>query len=564
MALGPCTEAAKFSGRDNDETASDEADDHGGPSFVQYSAGKIADDLEELKGNVNNPAPVSQNGTALQTERLLPRGQECDKKAIITNPALGSSTILGLPTELLLRIFRWLSKRETWSYTNETKWNFSRLPNEDIKNVRLSCKHFGEVASEFLIDHVRIYVSERSLAHFEGICRHPRISRCVRAVEVCLAQYDIAMANDLALFTGDFIYELERQQSGTPEEIYKAQAIANTWRRALKAYESGHYITWDNFGTEEIGYIKALEEGYDGYCHNYEKQQILLQEGSFTGRLAAAMAELKQAKHLEVSDWDFVHWGHHWQGNRRLDVSNNSSLSHSLSNWRIPFSEVQGYELLPTIPDLLCKLHPAGRIITSLSFDISRSFNDSYLQFSLPEHQQEQLILALKKLRSFRFEHRGITALTPEAFRALSCFLNTCLKSNKLECLVINAGHWSEHSTSLISTRSWPKLRHVKLERFGITERDLDLLTEASPSWTEGQLVLDEIRLVSDTWASVLDVWRQRRIRLSLGYSGGAECDTRGHTWACDIFCKRHDGHGPSLAELYVWGEDMPNPIQPL
>ncbi|KAK2599811.1 hypothetical protein N8I77_011534 [Diaporthe amygdali] len=471
MALGPCTEAVKFSGRDNDETASDEADDHGGPSFVQYSAGKMPDDLEELKGNVNNPAPVTQNGTALQTERLLPRGQECDKKAIITNLALGSSTILGLPTELLLRIFRWLSKRETWSDPNEIK-----LPNEDIKNVRLSCKHFGEVASEFLIDHVRIYVSERSLAHFEEICRHPRISRCVRAVEVCLAQYDIAMANDLALFTGDFIYELERQQSGTPEEIYKAQAIANTWRRALKAYESGHYITWDNFGIEESGYIKALEEGYDGYCHNYEKQQILLQEGSFTGRLAAAMAELQQAKHLE----------------------------------------------------------------------------------------QEQLSLTLKELRSFRFEHRGITALTPEAFRALSCFLNACLKSNKLACLVINAGHWSEHSTSLISTRSWPKLRHVVLERFGITERDLDLLTEASPSWTEGQLVLDEIRLISGTWAGVLDVLRQRRIRLSLGYSGGAECDTRGHTWACDIFCKRHDGHGPSLAELYVWGEDMPNPIQPL
>lgn len=492
--------------------------------------------------------------------------QQIADEAATTIPPAKPLIITDLPNEILLNIMACLSGGTQWRDINKTMWDFS-TSKADTKNVRLSCRDLSNIASKHFFDHVSVVLSQSSITNFERISNHPHISNCVKAVQISLALYDDAIGS-LEEFARYHVDNLALPHEDSEETRAKAALISQTWDRYLETRQSQNDIFLPNFDHEQLGYIHALVQGYYGYQQRLREQEIVVQasgRAGFTVRLAHAMAKLPLAKHLEVTDWDTIHWGPRSRYPlRRLDISGQESLVNSLSQWRNPFDMIQGTKHLSLVPSSISigTLRPpeTGPGITSLNIQISPS-RHTYAQLSLLYLQEDQLRSSLRDLRSFRFESWDQSppnlALDPQGFQAFARFLDACTGSEHLECLVIDPNLAFSSGESLIRLRPWPKLKYAVLKRLPASESNLEALTAPIAS-QEGCLIMDHVHLCGGTWAGVLDMLRKRRIRVSLGLQNGAECDTRPDE-GMGVFCRNRGL--PSFAEYYVRGDDMPNPM---
>lgn len=461
--------------------------------------------------------------------------------------------------------------------------DFSSASNQFIKNVRFCCRTLNATASRYLIARIRVELTSKSLSHLEKVSNHPLIRHGVRAIQICLAQYDDRFENNLEEFIRYHKDEIDRPYAWHPEtDFSRVEFVSLTWGKYLETIAAQDHNLPGRFDRKEVDCIQALLEGYRLYQCGLQEQKSL-QVGGFVARVSASMAELPAVKHLELTDWDEARLGLQPRSNWslrgcQLDLSSNESIVRSLACFRNPFSAIQGNTLLHMVPNLICAN------ITSLNIRISPSVHGC-TELSLLNLQENQLRSNLTELRSFRFENYGwvapITQVDQPGFRPLAHFLHACLGSESLEHLFIYGEvRGSSPNRSLLSPRSWPRLKSAVLHELPVSEADLDVLTRSIASQPEGSLTLSGVHLYGEgTWAGVLDMLRARRIRVSLDYQCGAEFETN-PTMATEIFVGNtgfviHDtiptSAGPvfltretllpSFAEYYVRGEDMPNPF---
>lgn len=474
-----------------------------------------------------------------------------------------------------------LSGRATEYDPNDTIHDSSSTSKQDIQNVRLSCRTLSATASRYLIERIRVEVSSVSLSYLEKVSNHPHIRHSVRAVEICLAQYDDAVGSDLGRFVRYCKDDL-MDVWGTPLGMNTRNGfVDHTWGKYLEALGDQDHDLPGRFDRQEVDCIQALLDGYRLYQCGLQEQKSFL-NGGFAARVSASMANLPRARHLELTDWDAVRWGRDMtlalHSGGRLDLSSNETIVHSVAHFRSPFKKIQGNTLVHLVPNLICAN------ITSLNIRISPRTH-GYKELSLLSLRRNQLRSNLRNLRSFRFEnydwlHRSWHVDEP-GFRQLAHFLDTCLESESLEHIFIspNIGD-SSREESLISPRPWPKLRSAVLRDLPVSEADLNVLTRSIASQQEGSLSLRSVNLYcGGTWASVLDMLRDKRIRVRLDWQSGAEFKTNPdlaedafhHKSVTTVRLHRHSGDAweeemptrffPSFAEFYVQGEDMPNPI---
>lgn len=414
---------------------------------------------------------------------------------------------------------------------DKTEWKFSEISNQDIKNVRLACKWFRANASH-LVDQIRVDISVNSVLRFETMCSHLDFQRGVQAVEICLAQYDSRLTDSLEEFAEYHIKQLERYRPNPSEMMIKVYEVLAAWRKFLLTRalnESQHVKEPPSIRADEWDFIEALVDGYRQYCRNFREQQTLIRRGVLAPRVAAALAELQHAMHLELTDWETIRWGDRFSNRlRQLDISTNTALSRSLSQWRIPFDEVEGHDAMHVIPELLSELHPAGKSITSLNIQLSPTLrSSSYLNFFVS--RPRQLRQGLSNLRSFRFEIHPASVTFPvlnaPASRALANFFDQCLDSTTLESFIIDAGHTSDYTTSLINGREWPVLKYAELKNLATTEADLDALTVMFLPYSRRMgfhvLVLHWVHLINGTWDGAFNTFTARDIMVSLGTPRG-------------------------------------------
>lgn len=485
-------------------------------------------------------------------------------------------TLLGLPTEILYEVMSLLSVGQKWIDTNKTKWDFSEpASNQDIQNVRLSCRYLSKLAGRYLIGHVRVGLSEASLSNLEKICRQPDIRYSVQAVQVSLAQYDDGLTDDglagdriagdriaksLEKFAQYYMALLSESRLYSEDMIPRARYIAWIWSIYLEGRKSRNYHFFGSFDREQIGYINALWHGHRLYQRGLREQKSLI-DNSFTARVADAVARLPLVKHLELTHRDISwgpqsHWQHPW---RSLDISTDQSFAYSLSQCRRPSGEIHGPDLVHLILRILMGIAPkVGTGITSLDIKVSLQQDSGFVLGFL----QEDLIKTnLEKLRSFRLEnHENFwqsSRREPDEFALISRFLNACLQSRNLECLFIDTQLASNSQQGITIPLPKPKLKHAVLIGLPISESNLEALIAPIASSPEGSLALYGMELTDGTWAGVLDTLRNRRVRVELGFQTGAECDTFG--WGDSPFAAVNGQ--PSFAEHYVRGEDMANPV---
>lgn len=501
----------------------------------------------------------------------------------ITNKPL---SITHLPNEILDKIMLHVSRRYEHRDGNDLMVGVSSTATEDIKKVRLSCRGLGAAASRYLIERVKVNVSLSSLSHLEEICEHPLVSKGVEVIEICLEQYDNFFDDGIQGFMQFIRHRLSYVRSDRAQatsSLDKIRAVAHCWRTYLLALETQSEDLLGTFDDEyniyqdfkdvwDTGHNGPLLEGFYLYRSRLREQISLQQDGQdgFVARVSASMAKLPRAKHLEIVDWDTTAWGPQpaqpfTNPVFGLDLSSDDSLIQSLAESRNPFEHVQGTSLLSMIPNLIC----AGKDIKSLNIRISPIVS-SYTELSLSNPQEAELRSGLKQLQSFKFENYRSSTRNPWndalAARPLGQFLDACLTSENLEFLFINAKIRHPRPTrSLFSPRPWPQLKSAVLEFLPASAADLDLLTKSLAYQPAGSLVLRSVNLYcGGTWASVLDMLRNRRIRTSLGeYQGGAEFETDPGLCEEVFFANRvySIGFSQSFAECYVEGEDMPNPM---
>lgn len=467
--------------------------------------------------------------------------------------------ILNLPKEILYEILFHVSHGNKWLDTNKTKWDFSEpASNQDIQNVRLSCRYLSVLAARYLIGHISVGLSEASLSNLEKICRHQDIGYSVQAVQVSLAQYDESIAKSIEKFAKYYMNLLCVSRLHLEEMTARARYIAYIWGIYLQGRRSRNCHFFGSFDREQIGYINALSHGYSLYCLGLREQKSLLKNG-FTARVANSVARLPLVKHLELTHWD-TRWGpqpqHSWLS---LDISTAQSLAYSLSQCRGPSGEPDGPDLVHLIPLILMGITPkVGTGITSLDIQVSLQKHSGLSLGFLQEHLVKK---SLGKLRSFRLEnHEDFHQKSredPGGFALISRFLNACLQSRDLECFFINTRLISNPERSITIPLPKPKLKHAFLTGLPISESSLEALVAPIASGPEGSLALNDMELTGGTWAGVLDTLRDRHIRVELGFQRGADCDSWG--WGYGAFAAV--AGQPSFAEHYVRGEDMPNPV---
>jgi hypothetical protein len=498
-----------------------------------------------------------------------------------------AENIMDLPPEILGKVMSHLSGQE---YRQTENRIFSSSPSEDIKNVRLTNRILSQIASRYLIEHITVDVSQRSLARLEEISQHPHISRGVRGVEFCLEQYDDAFNGGVQGFM-DFIQHHRRDLAFPwlrPQQLaLKALAIEQAWgvfHARLDAYADTMPGSFD----DEINSIRilkdllildsgingALLDGYSRY-RNHLHEQTSLQQGAFMTRVSNSMARLLCARHIRITDSDLLHLPIHQPGGfnaarRQLDISTDNTIVESLSKARRPFKDIQGNTLVNMIPGLVC----TASTLKSLSIQVSPNAG-TYTQLSLSIPQQLHLNSSLKNLRFFKFENdairRGNTGNVALGGQALGRFIDACLVSEDLEHVSIHAnlhGMDLPPTASLFHPNQWPKLKSVSLAALPASANDIAILAESLSTQPERKMSMFAVHLYCGaTWASILDVLRQRRIRVRLGNQRGAEFDDDPLIGE-EVFAENYRditgvtiGPYPSFAEYYVHGEDMPNPI---
>ncbi|KAG8169731.1 hypothetical protein KVR01_000476 [Diaporthe batatas] len=488
-----------------------------------------------------------------------------------------------LPLEILDKIMFHLSKRAEKRNGGAMKVGVTFTPSADIKNVRLSCHILSAAASRYLIDGLKVQVSQSSLSHLEEISEHPLIRHSVQGVELCLAQHDSIFDNGiqgLIQFVKSNKMLLDIADYGNSHEMTrKARYISACWNEFQMVLESAADTLLGSFD-EEIGAIQdiagcihhtgTLLEGFRQYRSRLH-EQTSLHQGGFVARVSAAMAKLPSVEHLGITDWDTAALGRR-PGEfdmrvYKIDVSSDLSITNSLAGSRLPFDQVRGTNLMSIIPGLVC----TGKNIESLDIQISPSAV-SYTELMFSTSQQAELRSGLKKLQSFKFDnyraHIANLWNEADAIRPLGQFIDSCLISDNLECILINAKirYYPNVARSLFSPRAWPKLKSVDLKDLPVSAADLDVLTKSLASnHPYGYLTLRAVRLYCGaTWASILDMLRSRDLHVSLGmYQFGAEAE-EDPALCEEVFSGlrwRYTRSFPSFAEYYVRGEDMKNPL---
>jgi hypothetical protein len=99
---------------------------------------------------------------------------------------LGSPYILHLPNEIFLDILKNVETSDATADSSTRKGHTAERNVEDIRNARLVCRKFCDLASRFLVRVMHVRPDRKSLDWLDRISRHPTISQGVRTIWVDL------------------------------------------------------------------------------------------------------------------------------------------------------------------------------------------------------------------------------------------------------------------------------------------------------------------------------------------------------------------------------------------
>jgi hypothetical protein len=279
----------------------------------------------------------------------------------LSKPRIRHLNALSLPTEIWSMILEYLQPElaaedgsmlwgQIWRDTGDP-WDssicFPGAENElvshpglqTIRNLRLVCRHFNALSSPYMCPILNITLKSTSIRHAEKLCRHPLILKGIICVQIWLQSYSKELAERMELWA--HMRELELSQllpvkqrlpesnlrlwwrdvafpEGLPKPRPNHHDLEQLDRRKTRTLRVLHQLaTRDPEAAEELqkedtadenDWRIMCEEGWRAYGRAYERQQQLIEDGSFANRVGAVLAHMDKAMALSLRT------GNKWYG----------------------------------------------------------------------------------------------------------------------------------------------------------------------------------------------------------------------------------------------------------
>jgi hypothetical protein len=505
--------------------------------------------------------------------------------------------LLRLPDEILTGIIEHLEEPyhvRMHYYTPEALGDLS-----PIQNCRLTCRKLNAIASGMLFRIVAVSLTDESVSRFTHIASNPAFSQGVRSVQLHLHHHDQWLSKNLWQFAEAHykfqvrhISYIDRHgpgvlSHGRPEAqvgkaevdrfLVDAQAIIETWRplMARGEEEEDALIPLPESG-EERHHRARLRAAHAEYTKLYEMQDRLLEDGEIVSVLKTGMAKMSRVRILGIFDRRAAEVG----GNIIPLVScfhegNFDAL------YRPLLLQSPGLPTAPLIPrNTLAYILPyLGPMLSSAGVALDEVLlrpNAVHMPLGkaspAPGSIQAQTLPARLQLKRLEFhcwqysaEWNSTTA--DESFCDALCTFCTPGSLREVEILienpakqtmpVRNRGAFQRRDISPFLTLLDPqRLVSVKLAGFGVEFAQLNRLLRAD---TAIAVSLEFVRLLSGTWAEILETCRKNGRRIHLKYPFGAECNNLGPKDYHRLFSL--DEGFECEAGLYMAGQMDENPL---
>lgn len=447
------------------------------------------------------------------------------------------------PEELLLRIFRCVHDTpipdSKLSFPDKA-WTCYSVGTRAIQNIRLTCRDFNRISSEFLVKFVVVDVSSESLARFQAIMQHPLIRKGVCMVRVRLQVYDWVLTQSLTRYTMEARYSTRRREV----------------RVARLATHSG--VRWPEdtpiaIPEQNEGLIAALKPAYMDYKQRYQAQHSLPKR-QFVADLADAMMVSWKPLRIEITDrndFDDRHWQSSSKATRKRLVD--LIARPRASSWEelnaVAYGQDRSFAFM--MPPLLEAFADDRIHIEDLRFDITMTNPTDRLIFAGMDRRPIQR--AMRNLKKFTYIS-GCPSVTGDG-KELSTVLYNCLPPDSLQTLALQLVEFKPR-------HHLPKLTKITLTRVPINSKTLSTLLQPLEPHSVG-ISLNDCSASKGSWSKVLDLLRSKQRWATLhgqrGWNGDGD-------WI-PIFGELSFWAGPIAlgvdnAEKYIRGVCDTNPLQ--
>jgi hypothetical protein len=274
------------------------------------------DDLETRKDTVLRD---------IDTRRIALRAGAME----LSRAKIGPITIVDLPADILLQVFGYFQDarigrqaRIDWgSLPRGCKQDIARrTARETIRQIRLVCSLFNDLASPLLCPILRVDLDQESLNGAVELCKRPRIAQGVHAIQVGLQYRPEELVSDCPRFKDyckqqlyevahrcDWLGGYESGETVCPEDQSEYGEAKRNYHKICDSWDAYFYSDEgdknDDVAEAEVDeHVEIFVRGYNEYCKKHEEQLQLITSGSFVTTLASCISQLPKTITLGFTD----------------------------------------------------------------------------------------------------------------------------------------------------------------------------------------------------------------------------------------------------------------------
>ncbi|GFF32158.1 conserved hypothetical protein [Aspergillus udagawae] len=361
-----------------------------------YPDKEVEDDINAEKNSEeasvqDNPEETRKNIVLndIDTRRIALRAGAME----LSRAKIRPMTIVDLPAEILLQIFGYLQdarigrlaqigwRSPPWGYELDIVRGTAR---ETIRQVRLVCSLFNDLASPLLCPILRVDLDQESLNGAVELLKRPRIAQGVHAIQVGLQYRPKELVSDCPKFKDHCKKQLEQVVGYWVGETWSLEYESDdetvwpppltVYREAIRKYDKISR-SWDSYfnsdesdGDDDVAESEADEHmeifvrGYNEYRKKHEEQLHLITTGSFITTLTSCISQLPNTVILGFTDeMERLYYDRHDPTILLRDKSLLPGMMSRALEWSI-IEELGNVKLTPAriLFDLPVAVHEAG------------------------------------------------------------------------------------------------------------------------------------------------------------------------------------------------------------
>lgn len=529
--------------------------------------------------------------------------------------------VTNIPNELLTKIFANFEHDPVPQIQVDDSLFDDSLPSPDlasIKNIRLTCRAFCEVASEILLPVVDVSFTRASLQRLEEICSHPTISKSVRVVRIRANPYSSALSRDRFDFGEQTYSELCRLERGLSDDAGRIveevpevarldmttpqiQMLESTEMELVMAMNEARQVmftlreTMYHFDPKnspdpyEEQISKAIDETREEYGRRCREQESLMADSDVLATIVSSVSQMTRVQRLCIPDADSYHWDHIFRSGRdnRYDAQKFAAgMTATNPFWDLMVHGGFRYDILlpPDEEPLLNLLHKLPLILQFTNENLT------HLDIDLPPLGSHDMAVLTEHLLSLRHSFGSLKSVQirviethfsindPASLSMYYSLLEKILVSPRLEVVKLDqrkrgggkVGLFQDQSIgSVLVNLPWNNLRGLCLTGFPVKVEELRKIMQKVSG--KVHLELSRVLLLEGTWAETLEILRGKvdfssRVVHPRGWDTAGMSKLEKRNW-CDQFRSGHrsswysDQGCPGPASFYIRGGNISNPL---